>query len=310
MIKVFISIAILMLFASSFAAAGENGIDTLYLKSGTVLKGRAIDDDEFFIVELKNGKVKISKEDVAKAELSVKTMLENEDLREQRRLAAEKEFDEKLKALPQNDVTALLELSQWCGKKHLDTQRIECLKKVIAADPDNEAARKALGYVRVDGKWIAEEDYMKSQGFEKFEGRWLKPGEIEDIKKTREAEKKQKAYYVQLQKEAGKAVQSIASPDPKKREKGLAVLVKLAKDNNIPDVENQANELKQYYDSYWERIAIEQPSVTMETNISFISNTRLRNVNILPGGFTIIQLPTIENFNYAGTVKVPAGGGR
>lgn len=46
------------------------------------------------------------------------------------------------------------ELAQWCHKMELRGREIEHLRKTIKHDPNHEAARLALGHVKVKGKWI------------------------------------------------------------------------------------------------------------------------------------------------------------
>ena len=50
-----------------------------------------------------------------------------------------------------------LRLARWCGRQGLGAERLDELETVISLDPDNAAARTALGYVRSkNGAWIKE----------------------------------------------------------------------------------------------------------------------------------------------------------
>lgn len=46
------------------------------------------------------------------------------------------------------------EMAQWCHKQGLRGREIEHLRKTIKHEPNHEAARLALGHVKVKGKWI------------------------------------------------------------------------------------------------------------------------------------------------------------
>lgn len=46
------------------------------------------------------------------------------------------------------------EMAQWCHKHGLRGREIEHLRKTIKLDPNHEAARLALGHVKIKGKWI------------------------------------------------------------------------------------------------------------------------------------------------------------
>jgi len=48
----------------------------------------------------------------------------------------------------------LIDLAIWAKEKGLRKQCKEVLEEVLELQPDNELARKLLGFVRVDGKWV------------------------------------------------------------------------------------------------------------------------------------------------------------
>jgi hypothetical protein len=79
-----------------------------------------------------------------------------------------------------------LKLGNWCRDKGLTWQaRIEW-RKAVELDPENEAARKALGDKKgKDGAWTTFEDQQKAKGLELFEGKWLAPDAIAKIRQAR-----------------------------------------------------------------------------------------------------------------------------
>ena len=70
------------------------------------------------------------------------------------------------------------ELAEWCKQNKLTAQRKVHLQRVIALDPEHEEARRALGYQRVDGKWMTRDERMLKQGYVKYRGEWLTPEEV------------------------------------------------------------------------------------------------------------------------------------
>ena len=50
---------------------------------------------------------------------------------------------------------------------------------VIAVSPDHPAARRALGYERVDGAWVTVAEARRRNGLVLFQGRWVLPAELD-----------------------------------------------------------------------------------------------------------------------------------
>jgi hypothetical protein len=53
------------------------------------------------------------------------------------------------------------------------------LRRVIELDPNHVPARRALGYVQIDGQWTRPADLMKQRGLVNDHGQWLTPQEVE-----------------------------------------------------------------------------------------------------------------------------------
>ncbi|GEM_PF-6310125 len=58
-------------------------------------------------------------------------------------------------------------------------------RRLIALEPDNETARRELGYRRHQNQWLSEEEFQAAQGNVKFEGKWVSPTERDLILKER-----------------------------------------------------------------------------------------------------------------------------
>jgi hypothetical protein len=46
-------------------------------------------------------------------------------------------------------------------------------ERVVAADPDHAAARRALGFEKVDGRWLSGDDLLRAKGFVRVGARWV-----------------------------------------------------------------------------------------------------------------------------------------
>ena len=125
--------------------------------------------DELTVLTYKDGPIRVPLSDV-KARKAGKTLYD--------------EFDGK-KGEFEDTADGHLKLGNWCRDKGLTWQaRIEW-RKTVELDPENEAARKALGDKKVKDSWTTYEDQQKAKGLEFFEGKWLPPDAIGKIRRAR-----------------------------------------------------------------------------------------------------------------------------
>lgn len=66
-----------------------------------------------------------------------------------------------------------LSLAKWSQEHGLTNETKLHYEKVISLDADNNVARKALGYIKVDDKWRPESEVMIEKGYIRFEDIWL-----------------------------------------------------------------------------------------------------------------------------------------
>jgi hypothetical protein len=59
------------------------------------------------------------------------------------------------------------------------------LREVLDIEADNAEARRLLGYVQHDGRWVTPEDRNRQIGLVEFEGQWHKPESVAAIKEAR-----------------------------------------------------------------------------------------------------------------------------
>ena len=59
---------------------------------------------------------------------------------------------------------------QAAGHENLATK---AFRRVLEADPEHRAARRALGYEQVAGRWLRGDDLWRARGFVHHEGQWM-----------------------------------------------------------------------------------------------------------------------------------------
>lgn len=70
-------------------------------------------------------------------------------------------------------------MAKWCHKHQLAELRKKHLRTAIELDPDHEEARRALGFVRIEGDWIDSAEFMKQNGYVRYKGGWRLRQEVE-----------------------------------------------------------------------------------------------------------------------------------
>ncbi len=145
--------------------------DVLYLESGGRIEGRIIRRDASTVeVEIGAGTMEFPMSSIERIEEG-RTSLDD--------------YEERRAKLADEDIQGWLSLGQWASANDLGNQAKSAYEHVLARDPENAAANEALGRVQVDGRWLSETDAWQAQGYEKFEGEWLKPEEIAAIENER-----------------------------------------------------------------------------------------------------------------------------
>lgn len=189
-----------LLFVASFACA-----DTVWLKDGSKREGRVVDQGPSVRVVTPHGSVSIEK-----------TQIDHID-------AGPSPWDvyaEKAAVLLADDDDGHFALAEWCGEHNLQIERLRELEATLDANPDHAGARKALGFVLQDGKWMTAREAMIAQGMVEYDGRWVRPEErdlLEEAKRTIEIEKEYSARLRLWIKDTG-------SEDPLRRKEAYEKL--------------------------------------------------------------------------------------
>jgi hypothetical protein len=91
-------------------------------------------------------------------------------------------------------------LAEWCREKGLSPQRNAHLERVIALEPDHKAARAALGFQQVGGRWTRREDAIKERGYVMHKGRMMLPQDVELQEQKAKMEAAQKEWRLKLKR--------------------------------------------------------------------------------------------------------------
>ena len=70
------------------------------------------------------------------------------------------------------------DMAKKCEAAGLKEQQEFHLEQIIRINPDHEAARRALGFNRVEGRWQRPDEFMTEQGFIRHRGAWRLPQEL------------------------------------------------------------------------------------------------------------------------------------
>jgi hypothetical protein len=148
--------------------------DTVYLKGGGQITGEIVEQTETTVTVDVGGGGTMS----ARMSSVVRIEKATSPLQEYRKRAA---------SIPAGDAEAWRELAQWAKGRSLSSQAAKAYTQVVATLPDDPEANQALGRVRLNGKWVTEEESYRAQGYILFEGEWMTPGERQSIIASRQA---------------------------------------------------------------------------------------------------------------------------
>jgi hypothetical protein len=135
--------------------------DIIHLKSGETIEGATSPGSRKGTLEVRKGNG------------SVVVLSESDIVRIEKRKNPLEEFEERLGGLPPGEMEPLLDLLVWAREKGLHAKVKVVARKVLEIDAHNELARKELGYVVHDNRWILESELRKKKGLIRFRGEWM-----------------------------------------------------------------------------------------------------------------------------------------
>lgn len=113
--------------------------DRLTLKDGRTFEGTVRQTETEVFVDMAYGTLSFRAADVAAIERKP-TVLD--------------EFKQQLEKIDRTRPEDLVQVAQWARARELHTQADELLRQVIALDADHAAARRLLGFIKIDQKWL------------------------------------------------------------------------------------------------------------------------------------------------------------
>ena len=134
--------------------------DVVTLDDGRKFEGTVVIEGDQVVVSMKMGALTFPKDKVVKID---------------KVQSAAEIYETKAAALKATDAEGHWKLAQWCKENKLPKQAAAETDKTIVANPDHAEARAALGFVKMDGKWV-----KGKAGMVWLDGGWVKPEEALD----------------------------------------------------------------------------------------------------------------------------------
>ena len=168
-------------------SVGHTLADTFLLSSGGSVDGELLNPDqsprETYIVRTVSG--------------GQLTLDQSQVLRIIAKSDAELRYEQLLPKMP-DTILGNWQMAEWCRQKKLLDQRQRHLKEIVRRDPAHEKARLALGFSRVEGKWVKADQWMQQQGYVRHGGAWRTRQELAWQSRQREVELLQLRWKRQL----------------------------------------------------------------------------------------------------------------
>ena len=147
-------------------------------------------------------------------------------------------YEEFLAKLP-DTVEGHLDMAERCAKAGLKPEREFHLQRVLKFDPDHTEARHALGYSRVDSRWVKMEEFRRNQGYTRHRGSWrldqekrLMEGRNERELEVKDWKRKLKLWRSWLVKARGKQGEAVTAIRGMNRKRCAPALADQLKDDD------------------------------------------------------------------------------
>ncbi|RME03762.1 MAG: DUF1570 domain-containing protein [Planctomycetota bacterium] len=175
--------------------------DTIYKYDGTVLKGKIIAHDEYYVtMKITYGKgivsiVRIDREDIARITFEK---------------SPEEIHEERLKKC--KTAEDYYRLGKWAQSKKLPIHAIKDFERALELDPNYKPAHLALGHKFYRGRWWTKEEYNeKVLGLVYRQGRWMTKAQARRLEE--ELRRKQRERVQALWKKRRQAIKGISWPE-------------------------------------------------------------------------------------------------
>lgn len=169
----------LLVFIAAFCFSSVLSADEIILKDGRKVEGTIIFKDANKItIQTKYGPVDFKMSEVKEViEKKTKDQL----------------YEEMVQKTNPRDTKELMTLVSWCKENGMISKQKKHLRQIISLDPNHEEARKLLGYVKHQGKWVTEKEKQKMEeeaareekiaaGLVEYNGEWMPKEDVEKLK--------------------------------------------------------------------------------------------------------------------------------
>jgi len=147
--------------------------DDVYLRGGGQITGQIIEQTaESVTVDIGGGSLTVNMSSVVGIEQSMSPL---------------QEYRARAGQIAAGDAESWRELARWAEGEMLSSQAADAWGHVLGVLPDDEEANRAFGRVRLDGRWVSEEESYIARGYVDFEGQWMTPQEQQAILADRQA---------------------------------------------------------------------------------------------------------------------------
>jgi hypothetical protein len=147
--------------------AGTARADVLTTTDGLALEGR--------VEKLPDGRYRVTTED-GRVELAARQVASV-----RRGIHPRADLRARARALDPHDALAFTKLALEAEGQGLADVARELYEHVLTLDPDQAAARRALGYERHEGAWVRADVARRRKGLVLYRGRWMLPAEVERV---------------------------------------------------------------------------------------------------------------------------------
>jgi len=152
--------------------------DEVYLKDAGSISGRIVEQNETTVkVDIGDGFIAVPASRVERIEKGRSPL---------------DEYEDRAAKLDPQDVEGWKSLARWAYKEGYPGQARQACQKVLAIAPDDADARKALGFVSLNGKWVTLEESYRAKGYVKYDGEWMTPSEAQAAQAALAADRAQR----------------------------------------------------------------------------------------------------------------------
>lgn len=162
-------------FVAPLLLAGVASADEVHLRNGNRLVGLARIEGDRVVIELKIGTVSVPRSEVDRIEPG--------------RCIQHDYFERLAGAESSGRAETFFALAEWAKAEGLTRYVGGLCERVLAIEPDHAGARRALGYVRHEGRWLTPVEHLKARGYVEFRGRWVQPAERDLVLAAEQARK-------------------------------------------------------------------------------------------------------------------------